>query len=81
MQEKSKIKNFRDLEVWQLAMEIVTDSYKYTKSFSREEMYGLINQIRRAALSIASNIAVGSFYILLSARAPNWKRKLRLVCF
>ncbi len=59
MEEKNKIKNFRDLEVWRLAMEIVTDSYKYTKSFPKEEIYGLVSQIRRSVLSIASNIAKG----------------------
>ena len=58
-EEKSKIKNFRDLDVWRLAMEIVVDSYKYTKSFPKEEVYGLVSQMRRAALSIASNIAEG----------------------
>ena len=59
MEEKSKIKNFRDLDVWRLAMEIVVDSYKYTKSFPKEEVYGLVSQMRRAAVSIASNIAEG----------------------
>jgi S23 ribosomal protein. len=59
MEEKSKIKNFRDLDVWRLAMEIVVDIYKYTKSFPKEEVYGLVSQMRRAALSIASNIAEG----------------------
>jgi four helix bundle protein len=58
-EEKSKIKNFRDLDVWRLAMEIVVDSYKYTKLFPKEEVYGLVSQMRRAALSIASNIAEG----------------------
>jgi four helix bundle protein len=58
-EEKSKIKNFRDLDVWRLAMEIVVDSYKCTKSFPKEEVYGLVSQMRRAALSIASNIAEG----------------------
>jgi four helix bundle protein len=47
------------LDVWRLAMEIVVDSYKYTKSFPKEEVYGLVSQMRRAALSIASNIAEG----------------------
>ena len=58
-EEKSKIKNFRDLDIWQLGMEIVVDVYKYTKGFPKEEMYGLISQKRRAALSIPSNIAEG----------------------
>jgi four helix bundle protein len=40
-------------------MEIVVDFYKYTKSFPKEEVYGLVSQMRRAALSIASNIVEG----------------------
>jgi four helix bundle protein len=54
-----KIKNFRGLDVWQLGMEIVVDVYKCTKGFPKEEMYGLISQMRRAALSIPSNVAEG----------------------
>jgi hypothetical protein len=38
MEEKSKIKNFRDLDVWQLAMEIIVDIYGYTKIFPKEEI-------------------------------------------
>lgn len=59
MEEKSKIKNFRDLDVWRLAMEIVADVYKYTKTFPKDETYGLVSQIRRSSISIASNIAEG----------------------
>ena len=58
-EEKSKIKNFRDLDVWKLGMEIVLDVYEYTKMFPKEEVYGLVSQMRRAAVSIASNIAEG----------------------
>jgi len=54
-----KIKNFRDLDLWKLGMEIVVDVYKCTKGFPKEEMYGLVSQMRRAALSIPSNIAEG----------------------
>lgn len=54
-----KIKNFRGLDVWQLGMEIVVDVYKCTKGFPKEEIYGLISQMRRAALSIPSNVAEG----------------------
>jgi four helix bundle protein len=59
MEEKSKIKSFRDLDVWRLAMEIVVDIYEHTKGFPKEEVYGLVSQMRRAAVSIASNIAEG----------------------
>jgi four helix bundle protein len=58
-ENKSKIKNFRDLDIWNLAMEIVIDIYKHTKTFPKEEIYGLANQMRRAVVSIASNIAEG----------------------
>jgi four helix bundle protein len=47
------------LEIWQEAVEIVRILYELTKSWSREEMYGLTSQIRRAAVSIPANIAEG----------------------
>ena len=47
------------LEIWQEAVELVTIVYELTKSWPREEMYGLISQIRRAAVSIPANIAEG----------------------
>ncbi len=52
-------KNYRDLIVWQKAMELVEQIYKETKPFPREEIYGLKMQLRRAAVSIPSNIAEG----------------------
>ncbi len=54
---EKNIKSFRDLNVWQKGIDLVKDVYKETKHFPREEMYGLTNQIRRAAISIPSNIA------------------------
>ena len=53
------IKTYRDLEVWQKAMSFVEDVYKAVRTFPREEQYGLADQIRRAAVSIPSNIAEG----------------------
>ena len=53
------IKSYRDLVVWQKAMELVTDVYELTKSFPKEELYGLTSQIRRSAVSVPSNIAEG----------------------
>jgi len=50
---------YRDLVVWQKAMQFVTDIYRVTKEFPREEQYGLVSQVRRAAVSIPSNIAEG----------------------
>ena len=49
----------KDLIVWQRAMQLVVDVYRATKAFPREETYGLISQMRRAAVSIPSNIAEG----------------------
>jgi four helix bundle protein len=49
----------KDLIVWQRAMQLVVDVYCATKAFPREETYGLISQMRRAAVSIPSNIAEG----------------------
>jgi four helix bundle protein len=50
---------YRDLKAWQAAMEMVPEVYRLTREFPREELYGLASQLRRAAVSIASNIAEG----------------------
>lgn len=52
-------KSYRDLVVWQKAMDLVTAVYRVTSGFPREEIYGLTSQLRRAAVSIPSNIAEG----------------------
>ena len=49
----------KNLDVWQKAMSLVTSVYLLTKQFPKEELYSLTNQIRRAAVSIPSNIAEG----------------------
>jgi four helix bundle protein len=54
-----KINSFRDLRVWQLAMEVVELVYRLTRSFPRSEVYGLSSQIQRAAVSVPSKIAEG----------------------
>lgn len=54
-----KIRNFRDLNVWKLGIEIVEDIYRLTKQFPSDEIYGLSAQMRRAAVSIPANIAEG----------------------
>ena len=51
--------SFRDLKVWQRAMDLVEDIYKVSKAFPRDERFGLTAQIRRAAVSIPSNIGEG----------------------
>ena len=50
---------FQDLTVWQRAVEMTVKTYSLTKSFPSSEMYGLTSQMRRAAVSVASNIAEG----------------------
>ena len=55
----NKVKSFRDLQVWKLGKEVCLDIYRETKPFPREETYGLSTQMRRAAVSIASNVAEG----------------------
>ena len=51
--------HFKDLVVWQKAMEMVAEVYKLTDNFPRREVYSLTDQIRRAAISVPSNIAEG----------------------
>lgn len=55
----SKVTTFQDLQVWQKAHAVVLMVYKTTHSFPREEQYGLISQLRRAAASVPTNIAEG----------------------
>jgi four helix bundle protein len=51
--------NYQKLRVWEQAMDLVVEIYQTTQSFPREEIYGLTSQIRRAAVSVPSNIAEG----------------------
>lgn len=52
--------SYQKLKIWQKAMELTNLVYEFTKSFPKEELYGLTSQMRRAAVSIAANIAEGS---------------------
>src|SRR5258708_18447069 len=52
-------RSYKDLVAWQRAMELVTATYLSTKNFPMEERFGLMSQLRRAAVSIPSNIAEG----------------------
>jgi four helix bundle protein len=56
---ESRSVSFQDLIVWQKAHQFVLSVYKITKLFPKEELYGLSSQFRRAAVSIAANIAEG----------------------
>jgi four helix bundle protein len=51
--------SYKDLIAWRKAMDLVTDVYRVTQSFPRDELYGLTNQLGRAAVSVPSNIAEG----------------------
>lgn len=53
------IYSYKDLKVWQRAIELVSAVYALTETFPREEVFGLVPQMRRSAVSIASNIAEG----------------------
>ncbi|MGA2916138.1 MAG: four helix bundle protein [Sedimentisphaerales bacterium] len=57
--ETKKLKSFKELIVWQKAYKLVLEIYKLTYFFPKNETYGLVQQIRRAAISIPSNIAEG----------------------
>ena len=56
---RGHINSYRDLRVWQDAMTLAEAAYTMTRSFPKEEMFGMVSQIRRAAVSIAANIAEG----------------------
>ncbi len=51
--------SYQDLIVWQKSLALVTDVYRWTEAFPRHELYGLTSQMRRAAVSVVSNIAEG----------------------
>jgi four helix bundle protein len=53
------VQSFRDLHVWQRSIQLTVSIYRLTQGFPREEVYGLSSQIRRSAVSVASNIAEG----------------------
>lgn len=56
---EKEIKTFEDLETWQIAHKLILEIYRATKKFPKDELYGIVSQLRRAALSITSNIAEG----------------------
>lgn len=59
--EKMIIHSYKDLIVWQRSIELVVVIYELTEEFPKEEIFGLVSQMRRAAVSISSNIAEGRF--------------------
>ena len=53
------IETYRDLDIWKKGIDVVKDIYKLTEEFPKQEMYGLVSQMRRSAISIPSNVAEG----------------------
>ena len=53
------LKSYRDLEVWQKAMDLVVICYQLTEKFPKSEIYGLVDQLKRAAVSVPANIVEG----------------------
>lgn len=56
---RSQLRSYRELEVWQMAMELVIDCYRIAGRFPKHETHGLADQLRRVAVSIPANIAEG----------------------
>lgn len=54
------MRTHKDLDVWKVSLEFVTEIYKITNEFPKNELFGLTSQIRRAAVSIPANISEGS---------------------
>ena len=68
--------HFKDLVVWQKAMDMVAEIYKLTDCFPKREVYSLTDQIRRAAVSVPSNIAEGTG-ALQPSRVPSFLASFR----
>jgi four helix bundle protein len=87
MSAELDIKSFRELIVWQRSIELSVAVYEFTRAFPSEELYGLRSQLRRASVSIASNIAEGygrrsrgEFVQFLGiARGSNYELQTQLV--
>ncbi len=56
---ENRIKNFKDLKIWQKSIELAKIVYQITDAFPSREIYGIVSQMRRSAVSIPSNIAEG----------------------
>ena len=55
----NKIRNFKDLDIWKMGKLLVLEIYRTTSIFPKEELFGIVSQMRKAALSIPSNVAEG----------------------
>ena len=56
----SEVRTHKDLDIWKMSIDLVKDIYTLTESFPKDEQFGLTSQLRRAAVSVPSNIAEGS---------------------
>ena len=63
----SEIRDHRDLEAWRVAMDAVLETYRVSADFPKAEIYGLVSQMRRAAVSVPSNIAEGQIRMFRAA--------------
>jgi four helix bundle protein len=78
------MRSYQELKVWQLGVEISLTTYRLTEKFPQREVYGLASQMRRAAISISSNVAEGHsrgqtkdllrFLSIARVRCRNWRR-------
>jgi four helix bundle protein len=85
----SRIRDFTDLRAWQQSHRLVLETYRLTKQFPKEEVFGIVSQMRRAAVSVTSNIAEGfgrqgykektQFYYLAQGSLIELKNQL-IVC-
>ncbi len=57
--QRTRVRSYRDLMVWQKSMDLAVRTYEVTRRFPSEEKYGLVSQMRRAAASVPANIAEG----------------------
>lgn len=71
---EGKLKTHKNLDVWKRSMDLVQMVYTVTKKFPQDELYGLTNQLRRAAVSIPSNIAEGAARLVVAMVQVNWNR-------
>ena len=85
---QKEIRSYRELIVWQKAVELVADIYRATNTFPRDEIYGLTSQLRRSAVSVPSNLLKGkgarrraslfSFCVTRGGRSLNSKLRFSL---
>jgi len=84
---KETVRSYRDLIAWQKAVELVTEIYRVSKKFPSEELFGLTSQLRRAAISVPSNIAEGQGrlgrkefqHFLGNARGSLWEVETQII--